>query len=299
MEKIFRDVKYHYYYNIVIFFVIICTLQILLPDTKFISNTLQISTQLAVAQLETNNSNFQTVDYYARFNCGTISDDKGPLRPGMYDSDITVFNKKNFPLSIIWKAIEINQENPNNFKIINLQPESVVNINCAKIFPFPEKGENSLQNRFVEGVLLLRINTDNGQLTNNFFNNKGQSIFINKEELGDLVNVDVLHTVNTLSDLNKEAFYLKIDFTLEQQGKQSKDELENNLTAIFQIEPNKIIDPVGLIKQAIDNSNNNTIVQQPSTNNATIKIIRSETFSNSYTDNHALTFQKIDPTFTK
>ncbi len=49
----------------------------------------------------------------------------------------------------------------------------------------------NLQNRFIEGVLLIRINTDNGQLINNFFNNKGQSIIINKEELGELVNVDV------------------------------------------------------------------------------------------------------------
>jgi hypothetical protein len=135
-------------------------------------------------------------------------------------------------------------------------------------------------------------------LINNFFNNQGQSIIINNDELGDLVNVDVLHTVNTLSDLNKEAFYLKIDFSLAQQGNQSKDELEKNLTAIFQIQPNKIISPLGLIKQSINNNNDTNIHQAPN-NNTIIKIIKSETFSNSYTDNHALTFQKINPTFTK
>jgi hypothetical protein len=276
---------------------IIFTIQILLTDTKFNSNKLQINTHSAFAQSETNNSNFQTVEYFARFNCGTINDDKGPLRPGKYDSEITIFNKKIFPLSIIWKAIETNQENQNNFKIINLQPESVVNINCAKIFPPSLTGETNLQNSFFGGVLLIRINTDNGQLINNFFDNQGQSIIINREELGDLVDVDVLHTVNTLSDLNKEAFYLKIDFSLEQQDKQIKDKIENNLTAIFQIEPNKIVNPIDLIKQAIDN--NQTNIQQIPTNNATIKITKSETFSNSYTDNHALTFQKINPTFTK
>lgn len=281
-----------------IFFMVILTFQILLTDTKFVSNKLQINTHSSLAQSETNNSNSQTVEYYARFNCGTINDDKGPLRPGKYDSDITIFNKKTFPLSIIWKAIETNQENQNNFKIINLQPESVVNINCAKIFPSPSAGDTNVQNRFIGGVVLIRINTDNGQLINNFFNNQGQSIIINKEELGDLVNVDVLHTVNTLSDLNKEAFYLKIDFSLAQQGNQSKDELENNLTSIFQIEPNKIINPLGLIKQSINNNNDTNIHQAP-TNNTIIKIIKSETFSNSYTDNHALTFQKINPTFTK
>ena len=289
--------KYHYCYFL-IFFMIILTFQVLLTDTKFISNKLQINTHSALAQSETNNSNSQTVEYYARFNCGTINDDKGPLRPGKYDSDITIFNKKTFPLSIIWKAIETNQENQNNFKIMNLQPESVVNINCAKIFPSPSKGNTNVQSRFIEGIVLIRINTENGQLINNFFNNQGQSIIIDSEELGDLVNVDVLHTVNTLSDLNKEAFYLKIDFSLAQQGNQSEDVLENNLTSIFQIEPNKIINPLGLIEQFINN-NNNTNTHKSLTNNTIIKIIKSETFSNSYTDNHALAFQKINPTFTR
>ncbi len=291
--------KYRYYSCVFIFFIIVFTFQVLLLGTKSVSNKLDIYTHSTAAQRETNNSNFQTVEYYARFNCGTINDDRGPLRPGIYDSDITIFNKKKFPVSIIWKAIEINQENQNNFKITNLQPESVANINCAKIFPSPIAGETNLQNRFIEGVLLIRINTDNGQLINNFFNNQAQSIIVNKEELGDLVNVDVLHTVNTLSDLNKEAFYLKINFSLEQQGKQLKDDLENNLTAIFEIEPNKVINPIELIKQAINNKNN-TNTQQPSNNNNTvIKITKSETFSNIYTDNHALTFQKINPTFSK
>lgn len=289
--------KYHYCYFL-IFFMIILTFQVLLTDTKFISNKLQINTHSSLAQSETNNSNSQTVEYYARFNCGTINDDKGPLRPGKYDSDITIFNKKTFPLSIIWKAIETNQENQNNFKIMNLQPESVVNINCAKIFPSPSTGNTNMQSRFIEGLVLIRINTENGQLINNFFNNQGQSIIIDSEELGDLVNVDVLHTVNTLSDLNKEAFYLKIDFSLAQQGNQSEDVLENNLTSIFQIEPNKIINPVGLIEQFINN-NNDTNTHKSLTNNTIIKIIKSETFSNSYTDNHALAFQKINPTFTR
>jgi hypothetical protein len=290
--------KHHYCYFL-IFFMAIFTLQVLLTDTKFVSDRLQINTHSALAQIETNNSNSQTVEYYARFNCGTINGDEGPLRPGKYDSDITIFNKKTYPLSIIWKAIETNQEKQNNFKIINLQPESVVNINCAKIFSSPPAEDTNEQSRFIEGIVMLRINTENGQLTNNFFNSQGQSIIINKEELGDLVNVDVLHTVNTLSDLNKEAFYLKTDFSLAQQGNQSQEEHGNNLTAIFQIEPNKIINPLELIKQFLNNNNDASMQQAPPTNNTAIKLIKSETFSNSYTDNHALTFHKINPAFTK
>ena len=86
-----------------------------------------------LAQSSINDGGSQTIDYFARFNCGSIDNDNGPLRPGKYDSDITIFNRQNFPLTVIWKPIEINQENKNNFQTINIQPENIVNINCAKI----------------------------------------------------------------------------------------------------------------------------------------------------------------------
>jgi hypothetical protein len=289
--------KYRHHHHIFIFSTILfAVIIILLSGTELTPKMLQTETRSVAAQSETNKSNFQTVEYFARFNCGTINDDNGPLRPGKYDSDITIFNKKNFPLSVIWKAIESNQQNQNNFKILNIQPESLVSINCAKIFAPPLVGDTNLKNRFTEGVLLMRINTDNGQLTNNIFSDQGQSIIINKDELGDLVNVDVVHTVNTLSNLNKEAFYIKIDFSIGQQDKKLNDSPESNLTAIFQIEPNKIINPLELIQQTI--GNNHTNVQQAPNNNKIVKIIKYETFSNSYTDNHAITYQKINPTFT-
>ena len=247
----------------------------------------------------TNKSDSQRIDYYARFNCGTIDNDNGPLRPGKYDSDITIFNKQNFPLTVIWKPIEINQENKNNFQIINIQPENIVNINCAKIFPSSSSIENSnLKNGFSEGVALIRINTNNGQLINNFFNSQGSSVIISNQELGDLINVDVLHTVNTLSGSKKAAaFYLKVDFSIDSLSKKINGDIyKNNLTAILPVEPNNIIDPIGSIKHILNNNNSSN--QQQSFTNTTIKIIKSDIFSSIPTDNHALTFQKIMPTIT-
>jgi hypothetical protein len=271
--------------------------QILLSNTSFNLFKYQKTLSSALAQLDSNKSNSQTVEYYARFNCGTIDNDKGPLRPGKYDSDITIFNKKNFPLTVIWKAIEVNQENKNNFKTINIQPESIVNINCTKIFPSPSSGVSDLESKFTEGIALIRISVNNGQLLNNFFNNQDPSstIIINKDEVGDLVNVDVLHTVNTLSDLRKEAFYFKVDFSVQKSMEKFKDGDKNNFTTIFKVEPNSIIDPLRLIKQNLNN--NDTINQHPS-NDTKVKITKSEMISNSYTDNHALTFQKVNPTIT-
>lgn len=287
------------YYHVFILLVIILTFQIAVSNIKSISNKDHNIIPSILAQVNTNKSDSQRIDYYARFNCGTIDNDNGPLRPGKYDSDITIFNKQSFPLTVIWKPIEINQENNNNFQIINIQPENIVNINCAKIFPSSSSiGNSNLKNGFSEGVALIRINTNNGQLINNFFNSQGSSVIIGNQELGDLINVDVLHTVNTLSGSKKTAaFYLKVDFSIDSLSKKINGDIyKNNLTTILPVEPNNIIDPINLIKHILNN--NNSSHQQQSFTNTTIKIIRSDIFSDIPTDNHALTFQKVMPTIT-
>ena len=268
------------YYYIFILLVIILTFQIAVSNIKSISNKDHNIIPSILAQVNTNKSDSQRIDYYARFNCGTIDNDNGPLRPGKYDSDITIFNKQSFPLTVIWKPIEINQENNNNFQIINIQPENIVNINCAKIFPSSSSiGNSNLKNGFSEGVALIRINTNNGQLINNFFNSQGSSVIIGNQELGDLINVDVLHTVNTLSGSKKAAaFYLKVDFSIDSLSKKINGDIyKNNLTTILPVEPNNIIDPIDSIKHILNNNNSSN--QQQSFTNTTIKIIRSDIFS--------------------
>ena len=39
------------------------------------------------------------LEYTARFICGTITGEEGPLRPGRYNSDINIFNRQSFPIS--------------------------------------------------------------------------------------------------------------------------------------------------------------------------------------------------------
>jgi hypothetical protein len=285
---------YMNYYYILFFLLIIFAFQTVISNIKTKEYTDFKTLSPILAQSNINNGESQTVDYYARFNCGTIDNDNGPLRPGKYDSDITIFNRQTFPLTIIWKPIEINQENKNNFQTINIQPENIVNINCAKIFP----SSSAIKKGFVEGIALIRINVENGQLINNFLNNQGQFININSQQLNNLINVDVLHTVNTLDDLKKEVLFLKVDFLLNNNNgkKISQQTNEDNLTAIFQVEPNLIIDPHILVKNIINNNYSSSNSQHLSDN--TIKVIGSRLFSNTLTDNHALTFQKVVPTIT-
>src|SRR5919107_258662 len=248
------------YYCILIFLLIIFAFQIAISNIKTKEYTGFKILSSILAQSNINNGESQTVDYYARFNCGSIDNDNGPLRPGKYDSDITIFNRQNFPLTVIWKPIEINQENKNNFQTINIQPENIVNINCAKIFPSLSAINSTIKKGFIEGMALIRINVENGQLINNFLNNQGQSININSQQLNNLVNVDVLHTVNTLDDLKKDALFLKVDFLLNNNNGKTINQKTNkdNLTAIFQVEPNLIIDPHLLVKNIINKNYSNS-----------------------------------------
>jgi hypothetical protein len=234
---------------------------------------------------------YKTVNYYARFNCGTISDDSGPLRPGKYDSDITIFNKKSYPITIIWKAIAIDQQVKNNFNILNIPSENIANINCAKLLPMQDNNATNsiptLSNKFTEGIIKLEISIDNGLLVNNFLNNQNANIMVNESDIGNLINVDVLHTVNTLDDLNKEALYLKTDFSVLSKD---KDKI-SNFTAVFHIDPDEIVDPLSIIKNKISENNTNQIID---INGSEILLKDTEIISDTLTDNHALTVQRVD-----
>ena len=268
------------------------TLVVFILQSMVLGSNGTINMGLASSQPTNDLGNYKTVNYYARFNCGTISDDSGPLRPGKYDSDITIFNKKSYPITIIWKAIAIDQKVINNFNILNIPSENIANINCAKLLPMQDNNATNsiptLSNKFTEGIIKLEISIDNGLLVNNFLNNQNTNIILNESEIGNLINVDVLHTVNTLDDLNKEVVYLKTDFSTL-----SKDKSKiSNYTAIFNINPDEIINPLSLIKDKISENNTNEKID---VNAYEILLTETEIISDTLTDNHALTVQRVDP----
>ena len=79
--------------------------------------------------------------------------------------------------------------------------------------------------------------------------------------------------------------YLKTDFSIPPTEENRMD----NFIAIFKIKSDEIINPVNLIKDKLDSETGN------STNTSDILINKTEIISNTYTDNHALTVQKVEP----
>src|SRR5205807_7573891 len=75
-----------------------CALPIL-KDSSSVSTFTNISSG---ASLVTSNL-VKNITYTAKFECGSIYADEGPLRPGHYDTDLSIFNKQNYQTSILWK----------------------------------------------------------------------------------------------------------------------------------------------------------------------------------------------------
>ena len=47
-----------------------------------------------------NSSQIKSITYTAKFECGSIIGNEGPLRPGHYDTDISIFNRQEYPVNI-------------------------------------------------------------------------------------------------------------------------------------------------------------------------------------------------------
>ena len=59
-------------------------------------------------------SQISNLIYNVKFECGTISGDEGPLRPGHYDTDIGILNKQDLAAKIQWSITANESRNTNS-----------------------------------------------------------------------------------------------------------------------------------------------------------------------------------------
>ena len=97
---------------------------------------------------------FNTIMYSAKFVCGSIIGSEGPLRPGHYDTDISIYNKQKYPLKILWNAV-VNNGSTTNAIIETLQPESAKGIICKDLRYLLNSGNDSKD--LVEGFLIIKL----------------------------------------------------------------------------------------------------------------------------------------------
>ena len=101
-----------------------------------------------------------TLEYTARFICGSITAEDGPLRPGRYNSDINIFNRQNFPISFFWKATLNGDTRDHNYRIQNLDSSRSTSIDCKQILASIPQLANVSSERYFERVLTISVDLD-------------------------------------------------------------------------------------------------------------------------------------------
>lgn len=170
---------------------------------------LSLSVNPVNAQEATNaTSKIQDIVYTAKFVCGSISDDDGPLRPGHYDTSINIINKKSYPVEVLWLAV-VNDGPSSNAILKNLGPERSTGIICKDI-----KGILGIETKdIVEGFVLIKIPLASLR----GFNNEQVITEFSQDNI-NILDVQIFYTANALTTLPHEVAEEKISFYIIQDG---------------------------------------------------------------------------------
>ncbi len=237
-----------------------------------------------------NNKTVGTVTYTPKFICGSVSSDEGPVRPGHYDTDISILNKQDYPIKILWNVIP-NDKNSSNSIITILKPESSTNITCRDILPLVTDTKN-----LVEGFVLLSLPIS-GNILGAFPdpNNPEASILrsINDTE-SNLIDVQVFYTANALPQLPSEMIFNKIDFTIlsDPSGKIPQASLNQVLEVSFLSNASQIYDQVSRIKSLLKEKFKLSDSELSAIN---IQIQKSDIDAIFTNDDHAISSSRLSP----
>jgi len=236
------------------------------------------------------NSSVKTVTYTPKYLCGNVTSDEGPVRPGHYDTDISILNKQDYPIKILWNVIP-NDGNSSNSIIKILKSESSTAITCKDILRLVIDRKN-LQEGFV--LIALPIS---GNIISAFPdpNNPEASILrsINDSQ-SNLIDVQVFYTANALPKLPSEMIFSKIDFRIlgDPSGKIPQSFLRQLLEVSLLSNTNQIYDQVFRVKSLLKERFN---LSDSELNAINIQIESSDIDAIFTNDDHAISSSRINP----
>ena len=261
--------------------------------TRPINNTVVLDTKSKFQSPvlpDLKNYSVKTVTYTPKFLCGNVSSNEGPVRPGHYDTDISILNKQDYPIKIFWNVIP-NDGNSSNSIIKILKPESSTGITCKDILPLVTISKNLL-----EGFVLLSLPISDGMIS--AFpdpNNPQVSILrsINEQQT-NLIDVQVFYTANALPQLPSEMLFSKVDFRIlnDSSGKIPKAILGKVLEVSLASSTNQIYDQVSRINSVLKERFG---LSDSEINATSIKIEDSSIDALFPPDDHAISSSRLSP----
>jgi hypothetical protein len=252
-------------------------------------------TNPALKQVQNNRtSQLGAISYTAKFECGSIAGQEGPLRPGHYDTDISIFNRQDYPIRILWKALSNNGGGNTTIVPRYLQPQVSFSIICKDI-----RQSLNLENEskeLVEGFVLIRIDLS-PDLVNSLLRNIGS---LNGQTSGspdtmNLLDVQVFYTANALESLPHEVIVNKITFSIFDNATLPKipvQLLEKSLDVTILSQMNEISDPALSVKKILSEKYHLSAAEA---NELQIRVINVDIGITSTIDDHAISSSTLKP----
>jgi Prealbumin-like fold domain len=243
------------------------------------------------------NSDSNKLEYTARFICGTITGEEGPLRPGRYNSDINIFNRQSFPISFFWKAVSTSPEQSDtNFRIRSLEPGGSVSLSCKDIQASIPIYANDIGEKFFEGIMTINVDVDSSILGSISSSREGvlNTISGAQDESLNVLSVDAIYTVNALKVASREIILQLIEYSINKEhesGKIPKDIISKILSVTVPIRTNETVNPDQQVRSVLMKEFSLSL-EQSKTLDITIRNLSLGV--GALDDNHALSLQRIN-----
>lgn len=197
-----------------------------------------------------NASQIRDLVYSVKFECGSVSGNDGPLRPGHYDTDISIFNRQVYTVPFLWNAVVNNGKDTTSILRI-LQPQTSASIICKDIFQLFNVHNNT--DNIIEGFILIRPQLDTDGL-GSFLGNSA-TVFSHPlvQDQGNLLDVQVFYSANALLTLPRNITMDKVVFSIvnDTSGKIPISIIKKPLDITLESQINRIIDPESQVKNSL------------------------------------------------
>lgn len=232
---------------------------------------------------EANSTNPSGVMYTAKFECGSIFAGEGPLRPGHYDTDVSIFNKERSESTLFWNVV-VNNGPSSNAMLINLTPENATSITCQDI----RKVLDNYNENFLEGFIIMNVPFDS-----TLQSSKG-IVVSNTNFDSNPLQVQVFYTANALDTLphevivDKIAFYIIQDYT----GKIPQNMMRTTLDISIPSTLNELSNTEDKVKQVLAKQYNLTSDDLPK---VVVRISNINVGVGVLIDDHAISLSTVSP----
>jgi hypothetical protein len=248
----------------------------------------------ALSQQQNNNSQIKSITYTAKFECGSIIGNEGPLRPGHYDTDISIFNRQEYSINILLNVI-VNGGANTNAIVKTIQPQTSTGVVCKDIRQFLGMGNNS--QGLIEGFVIIRLDV-NGGILGSIPSSGGGTVIssspVTVDDINNFLDVHIFYTANALEFLPREILVKEIGFFIlnDTSSKVPKSLLMKPLDITVQSQMNEIFDPESKIRGILSGRYN---LSDNEVAGLRIKIINMSIGVAAMIDDHAISSSIVRP----